>query len=196
MRLEFLAFWGGGEAAQDRDGNYQDEYEEAQQSQLKHAGSKYGGTLGGPGSPFCECGGFQGNHQDAPNAGDQTHYEKWFRNQEMRVDGNADSMHDLDEHEDNEQLIQHKKRLGGNGPMSEAIPEDFAGGGDGPERGYKKQHGQNGIDEHFGLAQKVVKADAKLVFGHIGLLAETVRFGSVHGQSIAISSFAGKREGG
>src|SRR5271154_1383446 len=81
--LEFLAFWGGGVAAQEGNGSYQDQDEESEEAQLEHASSKDAGALHGPGSTFCECGGFQGNHQDAPNGSDQADYEEWFGNQIM-----------------------------------------------------------------------------------------------------------------
>jgi hypothetical protein len=46
---------------------------------------------------------------------------------------------------------------GGDRPVTETIQEHFAGVSDRCERRYKKQRGKDGIDNHFGLAQKSPK---------------------------------------
>src|ERR1700733_602349 len=166
-------FRGGGVAAEEGDGSYQNQNEESEQPQLVHAGSKYAGAFDGPCSTFCECGCFQSDHQDAPNGSDQADDEEWLGNQIVRVDGDAHGVKNLDEHEHNEQLVQYRQRLYGNVPMSDALPKHLTGVGDGGERGYEKQYGQDGIDEHFGLAQIVAKVYAQLFFGHIRSPAES-----------------------
>lgn len=113
----------------------------------------------------------------------------------MRVDGNAHGVQNLDQHKDNEELIEHDKRLSGDAPVSDAVPKHFAGVCDGGQRGYKKQYGEDGIDDDLGVAQIIAKVDAKLFLGHIRLLAEPVEFAPIHGQSITTTSFLGKQEG-
>src|ERR1039457_5570971 len=189
VSLAFHVFRGGGgsEPTQKRNGKYQNEDEQSQQAKLGHASSKYARTLVRPRSTFCEGGRFQGNHKDAPNRGNQAHDKEWFGNQKMRADGDAHRMQNLHQHQHNEQLVQHQKCLGGNRPVTEALPEHLAGVCNRRECRYKKQHGKDGIDNHFGFAQIIAKVDAELLFGHLGSLVESRCFEPLQRQSTTIS---------
>src|SRR5208337_550291 len=167
-------FLTGSVATQKRNGKYQDENKQTQQPKLGHARSKYARPLGRPRSAFCEGGRFQGNHQHAPDGSNQADYEERFRYQNMRVNGDANRMQNLHQHQNYQQLVQHLQRLGGDRPMREAIPKHLAGVGNGRERGDKKQNGKHGIDHHFGVAQIVAKVGAELLFGHLGSLVESI----------------------
>src|ERR1035437_8121938 len=86
-----------------------------------------------------------------------------------------------------EQLVQHQKCLGGNRPVTEALPEHLAGVCNRRECRYKKQHGKDGIDNHFGFVQIIAKVDAELLFGHLGSLVESRWFEPLQRQSTTIS---------
>jgi hypothetical protein len=68
------------------------------------------------------------------------------------MDGDAHGVKNLDQHKYNEQLIEHHKRLGGDGQVKDAVPEQFAGVCTGRERSNKKQHREDGVDDHLGFA--------------------------------------------
>ncbi len=127
----------------------------------------------GPDSAFCEAGGFQSNHQHAPNRGNQTHHQERLGDQNMRVNGNAHRMHNLHHHQHDEQLIQHQQCIGGNRPVANGPPKHFSSVGNRRQRRYEKQNGKNGINKHFGLCQIVAKVMAKFFFSHVGVLAES-----------------------
>src|ERR1700730_11508982 len=69
--------------------------------------------------------------KDAPDRGDQAHHQEWLGNQKMRADGYADRVQNLHQHQHDQQLVQYSQRLGGNRPVTEAIPEHFARVGNG-----------------------------------------------------------------
>jgi hypothetical protein len=55
-------------------------------------------------SSFCEIRGFQGNHKNAPDRGNQAHYQERFGDQQMRADGYSDGVQNLYQHRHDQQF--------------------------------------------------------------------------------------------
>src|SRR6267378_211041 len=168
----------GSVATQKCNGDYQHKNQETQQTKLNHRRAKNGVcALGRPCTFFGESGGFHGNHQNAPNGGNQSDDQKGFGNQNMRANGDTYRVQNLHQHQHNEELVQYPQSLGCNRPMTEIDPKYLARGGDGHKGRDRQQHCENGVDDYLGFAQIVVKVAAQFVFDHIRLRfkSKTVR---------------------
>src|ERR1700722_749588 len=164
--LAFDVSRAGGVAAENGHGNYQSEDKASQQSKLTHACFKYAGAIGGPDCTFGERGGFQSDHEDTPNAGDQGDDKKWFGDENVRVDGNAHGVEDFDEHQYEKRLVRQDQCVPRNVPMNEGIPKQFSGAGHAAESGCEDQYSEDGINKDFGFDQKTAEKGSEFFFGH------------------------------
>ena len=101
LLLQLGSTLAGGVATQKCNADYQNQNEQPEQGKLNHGSAKDALALGRQCSSFGEGGGFQANHEDPSNRGNQAHDEEWFYDhQNMRVDGDSHRMQDLHQRQD------------------------------------------------------------------------------------------------